>query len=64
MPISWYGSVNPLWSALLLRLMTLATDSFYKNLNQIVRQCELSHYEPLSKGLDALLRQMTIGIRP
>jgi hypothetical protein len=29
-----------------------ATESFYKKLNRIAKQCELSRYEALSKGLD------------
>src|SRR5581483_6074041 len=34
-----------------------ATDSFYKKLNRIARDCGLSRYEALSRGLDALLRE-------
>ncbi|MFL6450468.1 MAG: hypothetical protein ACJ746_22730 [Bryobacteraceae bacterium] len=34
-----------------------ATDSFYKKLNRIARECQLSRYEALSRGLDALLRE-------
>ena len=34
-----------------------ATDSFYKKLNRIARECRLSRYEALSRGLDALLRE-------
>src|SRR5438309_2586829 len=34
-----------------------ATDSFYKKLNRIARECHLSRYEALSRGLDALLRE-------
>jgi len=34
-----------------------ATESFYKKLNRIAKECELSRYEALSKGLDALLRE-------
>jgi hypothetical protein len=37
-----------------------ATDSFYKKLNRIAKECELSRYEALSKGLDALLREIQI----
>ncbi|HEX4165811.1 MAG TPA: hypothetical protein VHZ55_10085, partial [Bryobacteraceae bacterium] len=33
-----------------------ATDSFYKKLNRIAKECNLSRYEALSRGLDALLR--------
>ena len=34
-----------------------ATDSFYKKLNRTARECHLSRYEALSRGLDALLRE-------
>ena len=34
-----------------------ATDSFYKKLNRIARECRLSRYDALSRGLDALLRE-------
>src|SRR6476646_1173215 len=34
-----------------------ATDSFYKKLNRIARECHLSRYAALSRGLDALLRE-------
>jgi hypothetical protein len=34
-----------------------ATDSFYKKLNRIARECRVSRYEALSRGLDALLRE-------
>lgn len=34
-----------------------ATESFYKKLNRIARECRLSRYEALSRGLDALLRE-------
>jgi hypothetical protein len=37
-----------------------ATESFYKKLNRIAKQCELSRYEALNKGLDALLRETQI----
>ncbi len=37
-----------------------ATESFYKKLNRIAKQCELSRYEALSKGLDALLRETQV----
>jgi hypothetical protein len=36
------------------------TESFYKKLNRIAKQCELSRYEALSKGLDALLRETQV----
>ncbi len=37
-----------------------ATESFYKKLNRIAKQCEVSRYDALSKGLDALLRETQI----
>jgi hypothetical protein len=37
-----------------------ATESFYKKLNRIAKECELSRYEALSKGLDALLREIQV----
>jgi hypothetical protein len=37
-----------------------ATECFYKKLNRIASQCELSRYEALSRGLDALLRETQI----
>ena len=37
-----------------------ATESFYKKLNRIAKECELSRYEALSKGLDALLREAQV----
>jgi hypothetical protein len=43
---------RPVWLA--------ATDSFYKKLNRIAKECDLSRYEALSKGLDALLREIQI----
>ena len=44
-----------------------ATESFYKKLNRIAKQCEVSRYDALSKGLDALLRGNTntkLGLEP
>ena len=41
-----------------------ATDSFYKKLNRIARECELSRYEALSRGLDALLREAQVRNSP
>ena len=41
-----------------------ATESFYKKLNRIAKQCELSRYEALSRGLDALLRETQIRQSP
>ena len=37
-----------------------ATDSFYKKLGRIAKECELSRYDALSRGLDALLRETQI----
>jgi hypothetical protein len=37
-----------------------ATESFHKKLNRIAKACELSRYQALSKGLDALMREMEI----
>ena len=37
-----------------------ATESFYKKLNRFAKQCEISRYEALSKGLDALVREAQI----
>jgi hypothetical protein len=37
-----------------------ATESFYKKLNRIAKECGLPRYEALSKGLDALLRETEI----
>ena len=37
-----------------------ATESFYRKLNRIAKQCEMSRYDALSKGLDALLREAQI----
>ena len=37
-----------------------ATESFYKKLNRVAKQCEISRYEALSKGLDALVREAQI----
>jgi hypothetical protein len=37
-----------------------ATESFYKKLNRIANECELSRYEALSRGLDALRREMQV----
>ena len=38
-----------------------ATESFYRKLNRIAKQCELSRYEALSRGLEALRRESEIG---
>jgi len=37
-----------------------ATESFYKKLNWIAKECELSRYEALRRGLDALLRETQV----
>jgi len=37
-----------------------ATESFYKKLNRIAKACDLSRYQALSKGLDALLPEREI----
>ena len=37
-----------------------ATESFYRKLNRVAQQCEVSRYEALRKGLDALLRESEI----
>jgi hypothetical protein len=37
-----------------------ATESFYKKLNRIANECELSRYEALTRGLDALLRETQV----
>ena len=37
-----------------------ATESFYKKLNRIAKQCGLARYDALSRGLDALLRETEI----
>jgi hypothetical protein len=37
-----------------------ATESFYKKLNRIAKECELSRYEALRRGLDALLRETQV----
>ena len=37
-----------------------ATESFYKKLNRVAKQCGLTRYEALSRGLDALVRESEI----
>jgi hypothetical protein len=37
-----------------------ATESFYKKLNRIAKECQVSRYEALSKGLDALFRETQV----
>jgi hypothetical protein len=41
-----------------------ATESFYKKLNRIARQCGLSRYKTLSHGLDALRREIELRNSP
>ncbi len=41
-----------------------ATESFYKKLNRVAKQCGLPRYEALSRGLDALLREFQIQTSP
>jgi hypothetical protein len=35
-----------------------ATESFYKKLNRVAKECEVSRYEALSRGLNALLNDV------
>jgi len=37
-----------------------ATESFYKKLNRIAKECEVSRYEALSRDLDALRREVEV----
>jgi hypothetical protein len=37
-----------------------ATESFYKKLNRITKQCDLARYDALSRGLDALRREAEV----
>ena len=37
-----------------------ATESFYKKLNRVAKECGLTRYDALSRGLDALLREIEI----
>jgi hypothetical protein len=41
-----------------------ATESFYKKLSRIAGLCELSRYEALSRGLDALRREVEVRDSP
>lgn len=41
-----------------------ATESFYKKLNRIANECDLSRYEALSRGLDALRREAELRSSP
>jgi hypothetical protein len=40
-----------------------ATESFYKKLNRIAKQCGVSRYKALSKGLDTLFREKDTELR-
>jgi len=37
-----------------------AIDFFYKKLNRIARECQVSRYDALSRSLDALLRETEV----
>ena len=37
-----------------------ATESFYNKLNRVAKECELSRYDALSRGLNALLREKQV----
>jgi hypothetical protein len=37
-----------------------ATESFYRKLNRIAKQCDLSRYDALSRGLDSLRREAEV----
>jgi hypothetical protein len=50
--------------ALAIPVWLHATDSFYKKLNRIAKQCGMSRYEALRRGLDALLRERQIQTSP
>lgn len=41
-----------------------ATEAFYKKLNRIARECQLSRYEAITRGLDALRREMEVRNSP
>lgn len=41
-----------------------ATESFYRKLNRVAKECELSRYEALSRGLDALKREVDMRSSP
>ncbi len=41
-----------------------ATESFYRKLNRVAKQCDLSRYEALSRGLDALRREIELRNSP
>lgn len=37
-----------------------ATESFYKKLNRVSKECQISRYEALSRGLSALLNEVRL----
>ncbi|HJT71246.1 MAG TPA: hypothetical protein VJ731_13695 [Terriglobales bacterium] len=41
-----------------------ATESFYRKLSRIAKECDLSRYEALSRGLDALRREIELRNSP
>ncbi len=41
-----------------------ATESFYRKLNRVAKECELSRYEALRRGLDALKREIDLRNSP
>lgn len=41
-----------------------ATESFYKKLNRIAKECQMSRYEAISRGLDALRREIELRKSP
>jgi hypothetical protein len=41
-----------------------ATESFYKKLNRVAKECGVARYEALSRGLDALRREFEIQTSP
>jgi hypothetical protein len=41
-----------------------ATESFYKKLNRVAKECDVPRYQALSRGLDALRREFEIQNSP
>ncbi len=41
-----------------------ATESFYRKLNRVADECSLTRYEALSRGLDALVREIRVERSP
>lgn len=41
-----------------------ATESFYRKLNRVAEECELTRYEALNRGLDALVREIRMERSP